>query len=115
MFPIVIISRLQHEVILPSGSKIRAVHGELHVGVDVDPAGDDVAARRVDDGVGDDAELGCLAGGEQGSDRLPVDEHVALAATGRRHDRPPGDEQLRHRPDTTAAGRAATADARLTR
>ncbi len=55
-----------------------AAERQLHVGVGVDPARDDVLAGGVDRTVGGDAERRGLAGREDRGDRLAVDQHVAV-------------------------------------
>jgi len=69
-----------------------AAERQLHVGVGVDAAGDDVLVRGVDDAVGVDAHRRGLAGGEDADDRLVVDQDVALGPPGRRNDRAVLDE-----------------------
>ena len=68
-----------------------APEGELHMCVDIDTAGDDVLACRVD-------ALGArgLQSLTDHGDLLAVDEHVAFVCVGRGHDRPVGDERLWH-------------------
>ena len=76
-----------------------AAEGQLHVGVGVNAAGDDVLARRIDDGVDGARKVVAeerRAGAEDGDDRLAVDEDVGCAATRGAHDGAAGDECRGH-------------------
>jgi hypothetical protein len=73
-----------------------AAERQLHVGVGVDAARDDVLAGGVDDPVGGDAERLGLAGREDRDDRLAVDQDVTGLASGRRHDGPVGEQRGAH-------------------
>ena len=74
----------------------RAAERQLHVGVAVDPAGDDVLPRRVDDRVGGRREVGAEHGRrrlDEGDDALAVDQHVGRVRTGRADDGAVRDER----------------------
>ena len=60
--------------------RLGAAERHLHVGVHVDAARHDVLAGGVDRAVGGDAQRVGLPGGEDGDDRLAVDEHVGRRA-----------------------------------
>lgn len=81
-------------------SQVGAAEGHLHMGMRIDPAGDDVLPRRVDHLVDGGLEIVHAEGGgprrEQRGDLLAVDEDIGLGAAGRRNNRPARDERRCH-------------------
>ena len=67
----------------------RPTEGQLHVGVNIDAAGDDVLPLRVEDLLSTRGEIGAeggVSGCHDRGNRLAVDEDIGLVATGRRDD-----------------------------